>query len=100
MIGPTSFAAIALLLLQANLASAQVLTPGTSPNAPLLPPPLPAPKITVPVVPKFDAPAQPNYQPAPQPSFSEKVQSCLDAAAAAGYGPSDREVYARSCANR
>src|ERR1700757_1927004 len=73
-----------VLLLAANIAAAQSLMPGTSPLAPLLPPPLPIPKITVPVVPKFDAPAKPSYQPsAPQPSFGERIQSCLDAGAAA-----------------
>lgn len=92
-------AVIAVRLAVVSIVSAQVLMPGTSPYAAPPPPPLPIPKITVPVVPKLDAPATPSYQPA-QPSFGDRVQSCLDAAAAAGYGPSDREVYARSCANR
>jgi hypothetical protein len=88
------------LLLAADMASAQSILPGTSPYAAPPPPPLPIPKITVTPPPKFDAPATPALQAPQRPSFGDRVQGCLDAGAAAGYGPSDREVYARSCANR
>jgi hypothetical protein len=48
----------------------------------------------------MDAPVRPNYAPAPSPSFGERISTCLDAAAAAGLGPDDRNTYARNCANR
>jgi len=57
------------------------------------------PKIEVPQVPQMDEVPRQNYQPPPRASFSDRVTKCLDDAAASGFGPSDREVYARSCAN-
>jgi len=91
---------VALALLVApSLSSAQAPLPGgSSLNAPPLPP-LPSPKIEPPVVPKMDAPVLRNYQPAPQPSFSDRIDNCRSAGVAAGLNPSDREVYARTCAN-
>jgi hypothetical protein len=48
----------------------------------------------------MDAPGRQNYAPAPRPSFSDRINKCLDEAAASGLGPSEREAYSRSCANR
>lgn len=96
--------AVATALFAADAVLAQPFTPpGGSQFNPLnapLPPPLPPPKIEVPVVPQMDAPPRQNYLPAPRPSFSDRVTGCLNDAAAAGLGPSDREAYSRGCANR
>ena len=79
--------------------SAQIIPPNTSPfNQPQLPP-LPGPKIQVPVVPKLDELPSRNYVPAPRPSFSDKVNICLGEATAGGLGPGDRDAYVRSCVN-
>jgi hypothetical protein len=83
-----------------SAASAQtIIPPGGSQFNPPLPPPPPSPRITVPVVPQMDALPSYNYVPAPRPSFGEKIATCLQEGAAAGLGPSDREVYSRACAN-
>ena len=83
-----------------SAASAQIIIPpGGSQFNPPLPSPPPSPKITVPVVPQMDAPPSYNYLPAPRPSFGDKITTCLQEGAAAGLGPSDREVYSRACAN-
>jgi hypothetical protein len=88
-------------LVAADAAFAQVLIPpGGSKFNPPLPPPLPSPKIEVPVVPQMDAPPRQSYLPAPAPSFGDRITTCLNDAAAAGLGPSDREVYSRNCASR
>ena len=79
---------------------AQGIPPGGSIYNPPLPPPLPPPKIEPPVIPQMDAPARPNYAPVPRPSFSDRINSCLDEAAASGLGPSERAAYSRSCANQ
>jgi hypothetical protein len=92
--------AVAAALLAANTASAQIIPPGGSKFNPPLPPPPPSPKIEVPVVPQMDAPPRQSYAPAPRPSFSDRITTCLNDAAAAGLGPSDREEYSRNCANR
>jgi hypothetical protein len=86
-------------ILNAATASAQIITPGTSPLNPPLPPPLPGPKIQVPVVPKLDELPSRNYVPAPRPSFSDKVNTCLGEATAGGLGPGDRDAYVRGCVN-
>jgi hypothetical protein len=86
-------------VLGAGTASAQIIPPGTSPLNPPQPPPLPAPKIQVPVVPKLDELPSRNYVPAPRPSFSDKVNTCLGEAAAGGLGPGDRDTYVRGCVN-
>jgi hypothetical protein len=92
--------AVASVLLFAGAASAQVIAPGGSPFNPPLPPPPPPPKIEVPVIPQMDAPVVRNYQPAPGPSFGDRINSCLDEAAAAGIRPGARAAYSRACANR
>jgi hypothetical protein len=92
--------AAALAIAFGGAVSAQGIPPGGSIYNPPLPPPPPPPKIEPPVIPKMDAPARPNYAPAPRPSFSDRISTCLDQAAAAGFGPGDREAYSRSCANR
>jgi hypothetical protein len=88
--------AAAFLLILGGAASAQVILPGNVP----LPPPPPPPKIEVPVVPKVDELPQRNYVPPPRPSFGDRVTTCLEQAAAAGLGPSDRAAYSRACASR
>jgi hypothetical protein len=92
--------AIAAALIAADAALAQVLIPpgGSQFNPPL--PPLPPPKIEVPVVPQMDALPRRNYLPAPRPSFGDRITTCLGDGAAAGLGPSDREEYSRNCASR
>jgi hypothetical protein len=93
--------AVLLALVVVNTASAQILPPGASQfNPPPLPPP-PPPKIEVPVVPQMDAPpSQPAVQPSGRGSFSDRINTCLDQAAASGLGPGERAEYSRSCANR
>jgi hypothetical protein len=88
-------------LVVVNMASAQMLPPGASQFSPPPLPPPPPPKIEVPVVPQMDAPpSQPAVQPSGRGSFSDRINSCLDDAAAAGLGPGERAAYSRSCANR
>jgi hypothetical protein len=93
--------AVLFALVVVNTASAQMLPPGASQfNPPPLPPP-PPPKIEVPVVPQMDAPpSQPTVAPSERGSFGDRINSCLDEAAAAGLGPGERAEYSRSCANR
>jgi hypothetical protein len=92
--------AVMALLVFGGAASAQFLIPpGGSLLNPPLPPPPPPPKIEAPVVPQMDAPIPQTYQPPPRPSFSDRINSCLDEAAANGLGPGEREAYSRSCAN-
>jgi hypothetical protein len=82
----------------ANAAFAQQMIP---PGWSQFNPPLPAPpRIEVPVVPKLDAPSQPRAQVAPRRSFGERINQCLDDAAASGLGPAARAAYSRACANR
>jgi hypothetical protein len=91
---------IAMAFAAGNAAFAQIVPPGGSQFNPSLPPPPPSPKIEVPVVPQLDAPpSDHSARTAPRPSFSDRINYCLDQAAAAGLGPSDREAYSRSCAN-
>jgi hypothetical protein len=92
--------ALTSALILAGVASAQVIPPGGSQFNPPLPPAPPPPNITAPVIPQMDAPLQPNYAPAPRPSFGDRINSCLDQAAASGLGPSERAAYSRSCANQ
>jgi hypothetical protein len=88
-------------LLVANAAFAQqMIPPGWSQFNPPLPAPPPPPRIEVPVVPKLDAPSQPRAQVAPRRSFGERINQCLDDAAASGLGPAARAAYSRACANR
>jgi hypothetical protein len=91
---------IAAALFAADAAFAQLIPPGGSKFNPPLPPPPASPKIEVPVVPQMDAPPRQSYAPAPRPSFSDRITTCLNDGAASGLGPSDREEYSRSCANR
>lgn len=94
-------------LMATSLAIATVVSAGTSPAqiippaGPVIPPPppLPGPKIQVPVVPKIDELPSRNYVPGPRPSFSDKVTTCLEEGTAAGLGPADRAAYTRACAN-
>jgi hypothetical protein len=86
-------------LLAANAAFAQVIPPGGSLLNPPMPPPPPPPKIEVPVIPQMDAPVSQSYAPAPRPSFSDRINTCLDDAAASGLGPNARAAFSRTCAN-
>jgi hypothetical protein len=97
---PTFLGLIVAAFVAANGAFAQTILPGASPFNPPPPPAPPPPRIEVPVVPKMDAPIRQNYAPAPRPSFSDRIQTCLDDAAAAGLGPSERSTYSRACANQ
>src|SRR4030088_3438174 len=87
-------------LIFGSAASAQVIPPGGSQFNPPLPPPPPPPRIEVPVVPQMDAPPPQTYAPAPRPSFSDRINKCLDDAAASGLGPNERSAYSRTCANQ
>jgi hypothetical protein len=87
-------------LIFAGIGSAQVIPPGGSQFNPPLPPPPPPPRIEVPVVPQMDAPPPQTYAPAPRPSFSDRINKCLDDAAASGLGPNERSAYSRTCANQ
>jgi hypothetical protein len=88
-------------LVTADAALAQVMIPpGASQFSPPPPQGPPPPKIEVPVVPRLDAPLRQNYAPAPRPSFSDRINNCLDEAAAAGISPGRRADYSRACANR
>jgi hypothetical protein len=93
--------AVALTLVVGNAASAQILPPGASQfNPPPIAPP-PPPRIEVPAIPQMDAPpSQPSVQALGRGSFSDRINSCLDEAAAAGLGPNARAAYSRSCANQ
>jgi hypothetical protein len=112
----------ALFAVVAVSAHAQIPpAPGTSPVIPYptAPPPPPPPPITVPQVPQMNSPPKFELQntspslveqgapPKPVlkrqrrgPSFSDRVQRCLDEAAAIGLGPNERAAYSRSCATR
>jgi hypothetical protein len=92
-------AATVAAIIFAGAASAQVIPPGGSQFNPPMPPPLPPPRIEVPVPPQMDALPPQSYAPAPRPSFSDRINRCLDDAAASGLGPNDRAAYSRSCAN-
>jgi hypothetical protein len=92
--------AILTALAFGNAASAQMIPPGASQFSPPPPAPPPSPKIEVPVVPQMDAPPRQNFQSAPRPSFGDRIDTCLDQAAAAGLTPGDRAAYSRSCANQ
>jgi hypothetical protein len=94
-------AAVVAVLLAGGTASAQqLIPPGGSRFNPPLPPPPPPPNIEPPVIPQMDAPIQYNCAPAPRPSFSDRINTCLDEAAAGGLGPGERAAYSRSCANQ
>ncbi len=94
---------VALVLVHANGAAAQLFQqPGASPVIPLPPPPpIPPPKIEVPVVPQFDAPPQQNLKPlSRRKPYDERIVRCLDEAAAAGLKPNERAAYSRACVNQ
>jgi hypothetical protein len=92
-------AALAALVF-ASAASAQFIPPGGSQFNPPMPPPPPPPSMEAPVVPRMDVPLSQNYAPAPRPSFGERINTCLDTAAASGLGPNERAAYSRACANQ
>jgi hypothetical protein len=78
----------------------QIIPPGGSQFNPPPPPPPPPPKIEAPVIPQLDAPPRQTFQAAPHRSFSDRINDCLDEAAAAGLSPGQRAAYSRACANR
>jgi hypothetical protein len=91
-----------LLLLVASAASAQqMIPPGWSQFNPPLPAAPPPPRIEAPVIPRLDAPpSQPHVEASRRGSFSDRINRCLNEAAAAGLRPAARAAYSRSCANR
>jgi hypothetical protein len=92
---------VAYVLLAPCAASAQFIPPGGSQFNPPLPAPPPPPRIEVPAIPQMDAPPQqPTINAAPRSSFGDRISRCLDEAAAAGLGPTERSAYSRNCANR
>lgn len=91
---------VVILALCTGSAVAQVVPPGGSLYNPPPPPPPPPPKIEVPAIPKAGELPKRSYAPAPQKSFGERINECLDAAAASGLGPADRTTYSRNCATR
>lgn len=93
-------AAVAVALATPIAAQAQIYTPPSGPLInPVPPPPPPPPKIEVPPVPKMDAPPQ-SVRPAGRNNFGKRIIDCLDDAAAAGLGPTERAAYSRACANQ
>jgi hypothetical protein len=86
-------------LIATNAAFAQLIPPGGSQFNPPLPLPPPPPRIEAPVIPQMDAPIRQDYTPPPRPSFSDRINACLDEAAAGGLGPGERAAYSRACAN-
>jgi hypothetical protein len=92
--------AVILALCVASAAHAQFIPPGTSQFNPPPPPPPPPPKIEAPVIPQMDAPISQTYAPPSGPSFGDRINSCLDTAAASGLGPNERAAYSRTCANQ
>lgn len=94
-------AAVVVVLVAAAPAAAQMIAPPGSRALAMPPPPAPPPpSMAVPVVPKLDE--LPRVQNAPQRrgSFSDRMTTCMHDAAAAGFGPRDRAIYSRACANR
>ena len=94
------FACALSFALSAGSAVAQVLPPGGSLYNPPPPAPPPPPRIEVPAIPKAGELPKPSYAPPKQKSFGERINECLDAAAASGLGPADRTAYSRNCATR
>lgn len=93
--------AVLWALMAVGIASAQSIPPGGSQFNPPLPSPPPPPKIEVPAIPKMDATLPvPKVQGLQRGSFSGRIARCLDDAAAAGLGPSERAAYSRACANQ
>ncbi len=100
IIASVAIACVTILPIGADVAFAQIIQPGGPQlNLPPPPPSPPPPKIEVPKVPQMDEVPRQNYRPPPRASFGDRVTKCLDDASALGLGASDREVYARSCAN-
>lgn len=98
---PFRYCCVVGLTLCAQSALAQFIPPGASPYNPPPPAPPPPPKIEVPAIPKMDELPKRSYAPiTPPKSFGERVSKCLDDAAAAGLGPSERATYSRNCATR
>lgn len=95
------YGGVVFLALYAQGALAQVIPPGGSLHNPPPPAPPPPPKIEVPAIPKIDELPKRSYAPiAPQKPFGERIEKCLDDAAASGLGPAERAAYSRNCATR
>lgn len=96
-----AFAAALLLATTGTIAHAQVYGPfppsTTVTPLPTAPAPLTTPMpLATPTVPQ--APAMLTPMPS-GPSFGDRVTQCMQAGAAAGYGPNDLSGYTRACAN-
>jgi hypothetical protein len=95
------YCCVVILALIAGSAFAQFIPPGSSPFNPPPPAPPPPPKIEVPAIPKLGEVPTRSYAPmAPRQSFGDRINKCLDEAAAAGLSPADRATYSRNCATR
>lgn len=93
--------AVLWTLAAASTASPQFIPPGGSQFNPPPPPPPPPPRIEVPAIPQMDIPLPvPQVQGLRRGSFGDRINKCLDDAAAAGLGPNERAAYSRSCANQ
>lgn len=95
------YCGVVIFALSVGSALAQFIPPGGSLFNPPPPAPPPPPKIEVPPIPKMDELPTRSYAPmAPRKSFGERINKCLDDAAAAGLSPTDRATYSRNCATR
>lgn len=90
-----------LLLAPCTASAQQFIPPGGSQFNPPPPPPPPPPRIEAPAIPQMDAPLPlPQVQGLQRGSFGDRINRCLEDAAAAGLGPNERAAYSRGCANR
>ncbi|HXI06788.1 MAG: hypothetical protein ACRC1G_02190 [Bradyrhizobium sp.] len=94
------YCGVVILAISAGSAFAQMIPPGSSQFSPPPPPPPPPPKIEVPAIPRMDELPSRSYAPPPQRSFGDKINRCLDDAAASGLSPTARTTYSRNCATR
>jgi hypothetical protein len=94
------FGALLLSLMAPAASAQQMIPPGWSQFNPPLPAAPPPPRIEAPVIPRLDAPpSQPRVRASQRGSFSDRINQCLDDAAAAGLGPAARAAKSRSGAH-
>ncbi|MCC8937119.1 hypothetical protein H8A99_11660 [Bradyrhizobium sp. Arg68] len=79
-------------------AVAQIIGPGHSISDPPPIPRPPPPKVEVPPIPKLDALPTQRTVTTPRSSFGDRVNRCLNEAAAGGLNQADSASYSRSCA--
>jgi hypothetical protein len=94
---------ILLALLATGIASAPAQQPGhLLGGAPAPPAMMPGPTVSPGYAPprQFVFPDRPPVEvPGGRPDFSDKVQRCIHAGAAAGLGPNENAAFTRRCAN-